>query len=234
VAACSLGKSPVSPGRLFFITDNSSGKKLLVDTGSAYSILPFKSRRRPNGLPLRSAGSQRIRCWGSCSRDLLLSGVKYTWSFLLPDVSFPILGVDFLWEHQLVVDVCGGALIPRASVLAAADCGSFAVFQLPQPSPAPDKPTYTQVASGACGVQRAACGVGSSEAPFHAGGGEQANRWQDIVKDFPTFVPPFSVSTSPSHGVQHFIQTTGRPTYAKFCHLDPQRLAAAKAEFAKM
>jgi hypothetical protein len=94
VAACSPGKSHVSPGRLFFITDNSSGKKLLVDTGSAYSILPYKSRRRPDEPPLRSAGGQRIRCWGSCSRDLLLSGVKCTWSFLLADVSFPILGVE--------------------------------------------------------------------------------------------------------------------------------------------
>jgi hypothetical protein len=131
VAACSPGKSHVSPGGLFFITDNASGKKLLVDTGSAYSILPYKSHRRPLGPPLRAAAGQRIRCWGSCSRELLLSGVKYTWSFLQADVSFPILGVDFLQEHQLVVDVCGGALIPHASVLAVADCGLFAVFQPP-------------------------------------------------------------------------------------------------------
>jgi hypothetical protein len=92
VAAYSPGQSHVSPGCLFFITDNSSGKKLLVDTGSAYSILPYKSRRRPDGPPLWSAGGQRICCWGSCSRDLLLSGIKNTWSFLLADVSFPIWG----------------------------------------------------------------------------------------------------------------------------------------------
>jgi hypothetical protein len=195
---------------------------------------------------------------------LLLSGVKYTWSFLLADVSFPILGIDFLREHQLVVDVCGGALIPRASVLAAADCGLFAVFQPPQQSPGPDKPTYAQVASGAAAAVPGGRhgGVGSSEAPLHASGGEQVNttavpggrhggvgfseahlhaargdqvnRWQDIVKEFPSVVQPLSVSTSPSHGVQHFIQTIGRLTYAKFCRLDPQRLAAAKAEFAKM
>jgi hypothetical protein len=185
---------------------------------------------RPRKTKEPGRSGQRIRCWGSCSRDLLLSGVKYTWSFLLADVSFPILGIDFLREHQLVVDVCGGALIPRASVLAAADCGLYAVFQPPQQSPGPDKPTYAQVVSGAAaavpgGRQR---GVGSSEAPLHAAGGEQAGRWQGIIKEFPTVVQPFSVSTSPSHGVQHFIQTTGRPTYAKFRRLDPQRLAAAR------
>jgi Reverse transcriptase (RNA-dependent DNA polymerase) len=54
------------------------------------------------------------------------------------------------------------------------------------------------------------------------------------VKELPSVVQPFSLSTSPSHRVQHFIQTTDRPTHAKFCRLDPQRLAEAKAEFAKM
>jgi hypothetical protein len=80
------------------------------------------------------------------------------------------LGVDFLREHQLDVDVCSGALILRASILEAAECGSFAAFQPPQLSPGPDKPTYAQVASGAAaavpgGPQR---GVGSSEAPLAA------------------------------------------------------------------
>jgi hypothetical protein len=45
---------------------------------------------------------------------------------------------------------------------------------------------------------------------------------------------PFSVQTKPSHGVEHVIETAGRPTMAIFCRLDPTRLAAAKAEFQKM
>jgi hypothetical protein len=95
--------------------------------------------------------------------------------------------VDFLRKHQLVVDVCAGMRMLCASVLAAAKCGSFAVFQPPQLSPDPDRPTYAKVADGAAaavlgGHQR---GVGSSEAPLHGGGGKQANKWQDIVRDFP-------------------------------------------------
>jgi Reverse transcriptase (RNA-dependent DNA polymerase) len=43
-----------------------------------------------------------------------------------------------------------------------------------------------------------------------------------------------SPSPSPAHGVEHNIETAGRPTTAKFRRLDPVRLAAAKAEFDKM
>jgi hypothetical protein len=34
--------------------------------------------------------------------------------------------------------------------------------------------------------------------------------------------------------VEHFIVTTGPPVASKFCHLDPEKLAAAKADFDKM
>jgi Reverse transcriptase (RNA-dependent DNA polymerase) len=39
---------------------------------------------------------------------------------------------------------------------------------------------------------------------------------------------------SPAHGVEHHIETTGRPATAKFRRLDATKLAAAKAEFHKM
>jgi hypothetical protein len=42
-------KNTAAPGHLFFITDQISEKKLLVDTGSAYSILPHKSNSAPFG-----------------------------------------------------------------------------------------------------------------------------------------------------------------------------------------
>jgi hypothetical protein len=41
VAAVSPGESTVKPGRLFFILFSVSNKKLLVDTGSSYSLFPF-------------------------------------------------------------------------------------------------------------------------------------------------------------------------------------------------
>jgi RNase H-like domain found in reverse transcriptase/Reverse transcriptase (RNA-dependent DNA polymerase) len=61
-----------------------------------------------------------------------------------------------------------------------------------------------------------------------------ADSWTAIFEEFPSVSQPFSVQTKPSHGVEHIIETAGRPTTAKFRGLDPTRLAAAKAEFQKM
>jgi hypothetical protein len=55
-----------------------------------------------------------------------------------------------------------------------------------------------------------------------------------ILAEFPGISQPFTVASSPAHGVEHTIETSGRPTTAKFCRLDPVRLAAAKGEFQKI
>jgi hypothetical protein len=58
-----------------------------------------------------------------------LAGRTYSWTFLLADVSFPILGIDFLRKQQLVVDVVGSSLIPRACAAEAANGGAFTVYR---------------------------------------------------------------------------------------------------------
>jgi hypothetical protein len=45
---------------------------------------------------------------------------------------------------------------------------------------------------------------------------------------------PFSVRDRPTHSVEHIIETAKWLTTAKFCSLDPTRLAATKLEFQKM
>jgi len=57
----------------------------------------------PDGLP--------IRCWGEERQRLRFSGRTFEWDFLLADVSFPILGVDFLGTNKLLVDVAGDKLV---------------------------------------------------------------------------------------------------------------------------
>ena len=58
--------------------------------------------------------------------------------------------------------------------------------------------------------------------------------WSSLLLEFPGVMQPFAVSSSPTHGVVHHITTAGPPVTAKFRRLDPQRLAAAKAEFGAM
>jgi hypothetical protein len=48
-----------------FWYDNVSSRKLLVDTGSTYSIFPFRSAAKPHGPRLKVANGQGIRYWGS-------------------------------------------------------------------------------------------------------------------------------------------------------------------------
>jgi hypothetical protein len=81
------------------------------------------------GPLLWAADGRRIHCWSSKQLQLSLHGTSYSWQFLLADVKFPILGVDFLRHFGLLVDVMGGKLLPRST--------------LPQP---PDGDVYAMVA----------------------------------------------------------------------------------------
>jgi hypothetical protein len=190
-----------------------SGKKLLVDTGSAFSIFPHKSASKPFGPLLKAANGQRIRCWGSPRRSLKLSGLQYQWQFVQAAVSFPILGIDFLMNFGLLVDVVGEKLIPRDSVTVAGGDEVYAVFQQPPALPgipSTTKPTYAQVVAG--GGSQGGPAAGSTEAPSNAAAAD----WEQLLREFPAVVQPFTVSSSPQHGVQHHIITTGRPVTAKF------------------
>jgi Reverse transcriptase (RNA-dependent DNA polymerase) len=71
-------------------------------------------------------------------------------------------------------------------------------------------------------------GAALSKAPLPAA------EWAKPLEEFPSLSQPVSTAVSPAHGVEHHIETTGRPATAKFCRLDATKLAAAKAEFDKM
>ncbi len=225
--------SAVRPGRLFYVTDSASGRRFLVDTGSAFSIMPWKSRSTPSGPNLAGADGRRIPCWGEKSFTVSLDGVKHSWDFLLAAVSFPILGADFLRHHGLLVDVANLRLLPGPSLAASvvapvqrADTTcrpSYAdVLRSPPPSSPPDQ--LSSSPSGPSPPSLASPPSSSSDWP-----GELQAR----------FPAAFGLSTSapaatPPHGVSHVIRTVGQPATAKFRRLDPARLAAAKAEFQVM
>jgi Reverse transcriptase (RNA-dependent DNA polymerase) len=133
---------------------------------------------------------------GGSAAGIKLGGAAYTCTFLLAKVKFPILGVDFLRQFQLLVDVVGGQLLPRRAVIAVAAAA----------------PTCSSVA----GPVQPSC------------------EFSALLQQFPAVAQPFSVSTTPHHGVEHHIVTPGSPVTAKFRRLYSVRLAAAKAEFDQM
>lgn len=82
----------------------------LIDTGSAISILPrdplFLSRLRSTAVSLFNASGGPIVCYGEVDVDLGIRCLRrsFPWSFVIADVVQPILGIDFLTAHSLIVD----------------------------------------------------------------------------------------------------------------------------------
>ena len=72
--------SGLSPSHLFFVTDRTSGLRLLVDTGAEVSVLPVARLSRsslPAGPPFQAVNNSSIATFGTTSRTLNL-GLRRT------------------------------------------------------------------------------------------------------------------------------------------------------------
>ena len=98
---------------LLHIYDNRSGKYFLVDTGSALSIIPPNKSdlKRTDNRHLIAANGTPIKTFGTRLMILTLGLQKYTWRFIIADVTQPIIGGDFLRSHCLLVDLANERLI---------------------------------------------------------------------------------------------------------------------------
>ncbi len=216
--------SAIRPGRLFFVTDSSSHRRFLVDTGSAFSIMPWRSSSPPSGPCLTGADGRCIPCWGEQPFTVTIGGVPRQWTFLLAAVSFPILGIDFLHHHSLVVDVANQRLSSPPTRVGAVVPGRSYAEAVRSPPVATPPPAAT-------GSSPPSVAAGAARPPLATGDWLAAMRLQ-----FPRifFQDAAASSLVPPHGVCHVIRTVGQPATAKFRRLDPTRLAAAKQEFQSM
>ena len=102
-----------------FLHDRKSNFKFLIDTGADVSVYPATSSERlqhPASLELYAANHSAIKTYGE--RTLFLDfGLKrkFRWSFILADVTKPIIGADFLKHNGLLVDIKNNCLIDNAS-----------------------------------------------------------------------------------------------------------------------
>jgi hypothetical protein len=97
---------------LVHITDQLTDGRYLVDTGASFSLVPHRSTKPPAREPrLTGPNGLPIRCWGEERRRLQFGGRTFQWPFLRADVSFAILGVDFLRANKLMVDVASNSLV---------------------------------------------------------------------------------------------------------------------------
>jgi len=93
-----------SASSLLYLRDDVSGERFLVDTGASRSVLPHSSLSAPTGPRLAAASGSAIPCWGTRRIPLKFGPFTFNWEFLLAGVDRPILGLDFLSAHSLVVD----------------------------------------------------------------------------------------------------------------------------------
>jgi hypothetical protein len=65
---------------------------------------------------LKGPGGQNIACWGEKQVEVVFSGRRFRWLFLLAQVDFAILGADFLKHFGLVVDLAAGRLLDTVTL----------------------------------------------------------------------------------------------------------------------
>ncbi|GBN95167.1 Retrovirus-related Pol polyprotein from transposon opus [Araneus ventricosus] len=103
-ATCSLPQT----SRRLFIRDRISNISFLVDTGSDVSLIPANTYQKRNSSQqtLFAANSSTINVYGQKTLSLNFNLRRdFLWTFLIADVSIPILGADFLHYFELVPDL---------------------------------------------------------------------------------------------------------------------------------
>jgi hypothetical protein len=90
-----------------FLMEEDSGKSFLVDTEAAVSVVLFRGQPAAATAYLTGPDSTVIPAWGTVTLTLRFGGQQLSGLFVRAAVSKPILGVDFLARHKLLVDAAG-------------------------------------------------------------------------------------------------------------------------------
>lgn len=104
-----------------FIQDAESKYRYLIDTGADISVLPATHQEKskpPNTFVLYAANNTKIRTYGAkivnCNIGLRR---RFLWSFIVADVTQPIIGSDFLKHFGLLVDMANNRLVDSTTNL---------------------------------------------------------------------------------------------------------------------
>jgi hypothetical protein len=104
-------------GGLIFLKEDGTGRTYLVDTGAAVSVVPFRGRPATATAYLTGPDNKVIPAWGSVQLQLHFGGRMFFGDLVQAAVSKPILGVDFLARHKMLVDAWAGRRVLDAKSL---------------------------------------------------------------------------------------------------------------------
>ena len=112
-----------SPNRAFFVKDHVSNKSFMVDTGSSCSVWPLRlvsNQPKKLCISLHAVNLSTIDTYGQVSLTLDLRLRRcFRWIFIITDLPYPILGVDFRGHFNLLVDVRRQKLVDNFTSLSA-------------------------------------------------------------------------------------------------------------------
>lgn len=188
LAATSADGLLISPSRLFYVSDRSTGLRFLVDTGAEVSVIPPTRTDRNNrhgNFSLQAVNNTSIATYGIRSLTLNL-GLRRTfrWVFIIADVKQPILGADFLRHFGLLVDLRKCRLsdsVTHLHVFGLSSCPFLSSTGLTS-SKHSDNSTYSQ-----------------------------------LLSKFPAVTQAVSSDQPVKHSVTHHIETTGPPISSRTC-----------------
>ncbi|GFV69560.1 gag-pol polyprotein [Trichonephila clavipes] len=86
-----------------------SGQKFLIDSGSEICVIPNSptmNKSPQSNFSLFAANNTKIPAYGMVRKELNL-GLRrpFIWTFIIADVSSPIIGADFLKHFNLLIDL---------------------------------------------------------------------------------------------------------------------------------
>ncbi|GFT87594.1 retrovirus-related Pol polyprotein from transposon 17.6 [Trichonephila clavipes] len=92
-----------------FLLDRKSGQKFLIDSGSEICVIPpspTMNKSPQSNFSLFAANNTKIPAYGMVRKELNL-GLRrpFIWTFIIADVSSPIIGDDFLKHFNLLIDL---------------------------------------------------------------------------------------------------------------------------------
>ncbi|GFT28925.1 retrovirus-related Pol polyprotein from transposon opus [Trichonephila clavipes] len=92
-----------------FLLDRKSGQKFLIDSGSEICVIPpspTMNKSPQSNFSLFAANNTKIPAYGMVRKELNL-GLRrpFIWTFIIADVSSPIIGADFLKQFNLLIDL---------------------------------------------------------------------------------------------------------------------------------
>ena len=112
--------APGSISMRLFVTDKSSGRHFLVDTGAQVSIIAKSSisRHFPPGISLHAANGTEIPTYGVVRETIDLGLRRHMpWNFFIADIPYSILGADVLRHFDLLPDLKRRRLVDNLTQL---------------------------------------------------------------------------------------------------------------------